>query len=160
MSAQRKPDNPFGLAPLPPLQDLQPSLGISLRREDMTRREKAISDEFRTQLLVQEYQKDKTRAGIQAITEIEEHAAVMFTETATNIWSVMEVKRSQGLQTYVDAFCHRGIQLAGRHIEEAASYGAMGIITEIKRPLYASPPPPPRPTFLQRLLGARDESSD
>lgn len=160
MSAQRKPDNPFGLAPLPPLQDLQPGLGISQRREDMTRREKAISNELQVQLRIEEYQKIKTDHGIGYIAEIEEHAAVRFTDTSTNIYAIMEIKRPPELQTYINTFCHRQIQLTGRHIEEAAGYGALGIIEEIRRPLYRGEVPKPRPTFWQRLLGAPNESSD
>ncbi len=151
----KKQDNPFGLAPIAPLPALNSNdYWLSRRTEEMTRHERAIRAEWQTEMLVAEAQKAKTLYGEYLISDIHESAATIFVQSATTIWAAKETVHNQELKNYVDAFCHRQIQLAGRHLEQAAIYGAENILAEMRRSLHIPPPPL---SLWQRLFGKKDE---
>jgi hypothetical protein len=151
----KKADNPFGLAPITPLPSISSNdYRLTRRNSEMTRRERATVAEWRVQMLTIEAQKSKTIFGEYVLGDIHEYAAATFAETASNIWTIKESVRIPELQVYTDAFCHRQIQLAGRHMEQAALYGAENILKEIER---SSRIELPKPTFWQRLFGQLDD---
>jgi hypothetical protein len=150
----KKPDNPFGLAPIAPLPALNSNdYWLARRPAEMTRHERAIRAEWQTQMLVVEAQKAKTIFAEYLISDIHECAATIFTQTATAIWATKETVQNPELKGYVDAFCHRQIQLAGRHMEHATVFGGENILAEIQRSPRVEPP---KPSLWQRLFGNSD----
>lgn len=150
-----KADNPFGLAPIAPLASISSNeYRLTRGTTNMTRRERATAAEWRVQMLTIEAQKSKTLFGEYALSDIYEYASETFVETATNIWTVKESVQIPELRIYTDSFCHRQIQLAGRHMEQAATFGAQNILQEIERSNHVELP---KPTFWQRLFGVPDD---
>jgi hypothetical protein len=153
----RQDETALGLVPLtsPPslrTAGIQEALGVG---HAVTKRELQIADQWHEQTLVIDADASKSIFGIEKLTEIQQHAACGFVETAAYIDRHRREAQGTAYQAPVDEFSHYLMQVAARQILAAVEVSGAGIGAEINRSLYPPPEPvpPPKRGWLQRLLG-------
>ncbi len=145
-----KSERVLDIVPVDHTQPLSTELIPYVLEHPVTRNEKRIAEEFRTQTLVIEAVGEKTLFGQTAIGEIHVHAQDVF---ADSVHSMLESKQeAQGTeyQSYVDEFAKLNAQSLAKHLYGSVEVGASAIGVEISRSLY---PPPEQASLWKRLFG-------
>ena len=89
------------------------------------------------------------------IAHVHQYGVKTFDEAVSAIMELKSAQRSLEHQAYTDEFCTRSVQLLGRHLLGTVEVAGTKI-AELAADLNTEPPwepPPPKPGFIQRLLG-------
>lgn len=154
MSSRNTPSRPALLTPSlrSPSAALVPSLLPSGSSASLTRRQRGVLEEGRTQRLVIDATRGKAQHAHEALRTIHEHAEATFAEATGAILAIKnQPGRTREHQAIVEDFTGRNVQLLSNHLHGVIAVSARNVAEIVDLSLY--PPPEPPPGLFKKLLG-------
>jgi len=127
-------DDILGLSPLSPDPNFEPS---SFSSGDGSNDSKSLSPISRgsvRQKIMMDVTADKSKYGMQHVSDMGQYAFSVFNETTRYIITLSDQSRGKSYEKYCVAFGERLIKLNARHIHGLLEVGAVRIAQEVHKP--------------------------